>query len=636
MTAPRYPLLASLAFVAAGVVAFGVAITAATRIEERSVEAVAFAMREEGLDWVSVSADGLRVQLDGTAPDEAARFRAISRAGALVDGDRVIDRLDVAEAAVFTPPDFALEMLRNDDGISLIGLVPESMGTGAIVDDLEQLSDGEDVMSMVETADYPVPEGWRPAVEFGLHALRTLPRSKVSVTQGRVEVEAVSESPEERTAFLATLDRARPEGIEIVLDISAPRPVITPFTLRYVLGPDGGRFEACSADTIGTRARILTAARSASLTGDASCEIGLGIPSPRWSDAVELSLGALADLGQGTVTFSDADITLVAADTVARDDFDSVVGELDAALPEVFSLHAVLPERTDTGQPEGPPNFTASLAEDGGVNLSGRLPDERVEAAVLSYARAEFGHDAVRLATRRVEDLPEGWPVRVLAGLNALGHLETGRVRIEPDILRIEGRTGSQTAVSDISRLLSSRLGETANFEIDVEYVEELDPASAIPEPQECVDRINAILAATKITFDPGSVEINESAGEVLDEIAAVLPDCRHVPMEIGGHTDSQGRESMNERLSQSRADAVLNGLMARNILIGNLTARGYGESRPIADNGTEDGRETNRRIEFRLLDQVAAEDAVAAEPETEAPARPGIVPVPRPDRDQE
>ena len=41
-------------------------------------------------------------------------------------------------------------------------------------------------------------------------------------------------------------------------------------------------------------------------------------------------------------------------------------------------------------------------------------------------------------------------------------------------------------------------------------------------------------------------------------------------PMEIGGHTDSQGRESMNLRLSQSRADAVLNGLMARNILIGN------------------------------------------------------------------
>jgi OOP family OmpA-OmpF porin len=88
-----------------------------------------------------------------------------------------------------------------------------------------------------------------------------------------------------------------------------------------------------------------------------------------------------------------------------------------------------------------------------------------------------------------------------------------------------------------------------------------------------------------KIVFEPGSVEITEAAGEILDRIAEILPDCLHVPMEIGGHTDSQGREEMNLGLSQSRADAVLNGLLARGVLVTNLTARGYGETRPIADN---------------------------------------------------
>jgi OOP family OmpA-OmpF porin len=137
-----------------------------------------------------------------------------------------------------------------------------------------------------------------------------------------------------------------------------------------------------------------------------------------------------------------------------------------------------------------------------------------------------------------------------------------------------------------------------------------------------------------KIVFEPGSVEISEAAGEILDRIAEILPDCLHVPMEIGGHTDSQGREEMNLGLSQSRADAVLNGLLARGVLVSNLTARGYGETRPIADNETEEGRERNRRIEFRLQDVVDARDAAEAEAEAEAERLEayGLRPIQRPD----
>jgi OOP family OmpA-OmpF porin len=130
---------------------------------------------------------------------------------------------------------------------------------------------------------------------------------------------------------------------------------------------------------------------------------------------------------------------------------------------------------------------------------------------------------------------------------------------------------------------------------------------------------IVAVQEESKIVFEPGSVEITEEAGEILDRMAEILPDCLHVPMEIGGHTDSQGREEMNLGLSQSRADAVLNGLLARGVLVSNLTARGYGETRPIADNDTEEGRERNRRIEFRLQDVVDARDAAEAEAEAEA-----------------
>ena len=73
--------------------------------------------------------------------------------------------------------------------------------------------------------------------------------------------------------------------------------------------------------------------------------------------------------------------------------------------------------------------------------------------------------------------------------------------------------------------------------------------------------------------------------------------------MEIGGHTDSQGREQMNLNLSQARANAVLFELQRRRILTKNIVAKGYGETRPIASNDTEQGREQNRRIEFKQID---------------------------------
>ena len=76
----------------------------------------------------------------------------------------------------------------------------------------------------------------------------------------------------------------------------------------------------------------------------------------------------------------------------------------------------------------------------------------------------------------------------------------------------------------------------------------------------------------------------------------------------------------MNQQLSQARADAVLDAIMARRVLTSNLTAKGYGETTPIADNKTEDGREANRRIEFTLVLPEVVEAPEKTQPEDEAP----------------
>jgi len=582
----------------------------AVAMERRSIEAVEQALHEGGMDWAEVSADGLRVFLDGTAPSEAAAFRATSRVGQIIDADRVINQLDVARRDAAAPPRFSVDVLRTSSGVQVIGLVPAATGVDPINTAIAAIATDGEIANLVETADFPSPETWEAALAYGMRALQELPRSKVTVYADRVEVQAISESAEQRGRLLATLERGQPEGVTVILDISAPRPVVTPFGLRFVIDDEGARFETCTADTLEARDAITAAAAAAGAEGILTCTIGLGVPSPQWADAVSAAIAALADLGAGTVAFSDADVTLIAVEGTEQDDFDRVIGELANALPRVFSLEGVLPE-PPVDSPiatAGPARLIATLDAESRLRLRGRLPEGPVGRSVEAYARALFGAAQTDIATRPVPDLPEGWSLRAMAGLEALSRLHDGTMTLEPESLVLTGRTGDPDGSSDITRFLGEELGQAAAFELNVSYIEALDPVASQPTPEDCVARIGAIQEDTKITFAPGSTEIGDAAGEILDQIAAILPDCRHVRMEISGHTDSQGRDEMNLNLSQSRADAVLNGLLARNVLVSNLTAQGYGETQPIASNETDEGREQNRRIEFRLLSE-ASED---------------------------
>jgi len=144
-----------------------------------------------------------------------------------------------------------------------------------------------------------------------------------------------------------------------------------------------------------------------------------------------------------------------------------------------------------------------------------------------------------------------------------------------------------------------------------------------LPSPEECVDQINGVLASRKITFAPGSSDIDEVARDTVERIADLLRTCEDVRMEIGGYTDSQGREEMNQTLSQTRAEAVLNALAGRRVNTDMLTAIGFGEERSIATNETDAGREANRRIEFKLI---VAEEETPAQGTTPSPAATGEI----------
>lgn len=593
----RGPVVAAslIAFVAASGLSFWGATAAADFIESRAMRDVSAALA--GHDWVTVRTDGLQVQLGGIAPDEVQRFRARAQAETLVGAGRVVDDMQVAAAAALATPAFEIELLRNDEGISIIGLVPAGLDRKALVERLKRQSGAAQISDLMESADYPEPEGWDEAFAFGLKAAQLAKRAKVSIAAGAVSVRAVTDSPREKVDLQAALNRARPASVKLAAEITAPRPVIAPFTLRFVKDDSGARFDACAADTEAARDRILAAGREAGAAGQPQCTLGLGAPSPRWADAAVPAIAAVKGLGAGSVTISGTEIALFAPSEVAADRFDEATGRLQAALPAGFTLTAQH-EKPDSAA-QGPAEFVA-VVDHGSVSLRGRITDDRMREAVESMARARFDH--VDSALRSDDAVPGGWTLRAIAAIEAMTGLERGTATVTPDLVRISGVSGNQTASDMVAARLAQRLGPGARYELAIRYDKRMDPLLGLPSGAECVDRLNAAMRESEIGFEPNKSVIAGDPGPTLARLAETMALCGDFRIELGGHTDSQGSEGFNAELSRSRAQAVLTAMTEAGIDTANLTARGYGESRPIAENDTDAGREANRRIEFTLL----------------------------------
>ncbi|MDX8354236.1 OmpA family protein [Cognatiyoonia sp. IB215182] len=594
-------LVRLIVFVGAAFVSVAAARTTVTVVEERSVLAVQETLVDQGYEWATVLGDGLQVILEGEAPTEAVRFRAISAAGGMVDASRVIDNLSVTESEVIAPPEFAIEILRNNSGVSIIGLIPATTDREALADRIQDIADGQPVTDLLEVGNYPTPETWRASLSYALRALEMLPKSKISVKANTVTISAISESPAEKRELEAALARNMPENVSTAVEISAPRPVISPFTARFIIDEDGARFDACAADTAEAVEMIMAAANDVGFEGDANCTMALGAPSRTWGEAVARAIATLGPLQGGTVTIADTDITLIAPIGTGQRTFDNAVGELENALPEAFALTAELPELPDESDEEAP-QFTATLSPEGVVQVRGRVPDDVTNTVVKNFANARFSGRDITMGTRVVDGLPSGWSIRVLAGIEALSELSNGAVVVTPDTFEVRGNTGNEEASAEISRLLIEKLGQGADFEISVTYVEELDPIAGLPTPEECIEQIKVVTENRKITFDPGSADLTAATQPVVDDIAEILQRCGDLRIRVAGYTDSQGREVMNQQLSQDRANAVLTALRARRVPVSTFEAIGYGEENPIADNDTEEGREANRRIEFSLI----------------------------------
>jgi outer membrane protein OmpA-like peptidoglycan-associated protein len=129
-------------------------------------------------------------------------------------------------------------------------------------------------------------------------------------------------------------------------------------------------------------------------------------------------------------------------------------------------------------------------------------------------------------------------------------------------------------------------------------------PSESEPEPltiDQCQRRLNEIMFTYPINFSPNKVDLPVNSSITIEEIAETYGLCPTFALIVQGHTDSSGKSEVNLRLSQLRAQSVVENLLITGIPESRIKATGFGASNPVADNNTEEGRRKNRRIELKI-----------------------------------
>lgn len=238
-------------------------------------------------------------------------------------------------------------------------------------------------------------------------------------------------------------------------------------------------------------------------------------------------------------------------------------------------------------------NLTISMDPSGKVVLKGVVPDEATKAAVLKAAQDKFGADKVvdQLSVQAgLKPFGGDLAAVVAAYLGQASKIQDGALKIAGNGLAITGRVPDDSVKQAIGDAVKTAF---PNGIIGNDLM--IQPTS---NPQLQTD-LNA-LSMENIEFETGSAAIKPASQEVVKKAAEYLKKYAGNAVEIQGHTDSQGKPEKNQALSEQRAQAVKQALVALGVPNPNrLTAKGYGASSPVADNTTAEGRGKNRRVVF-------------------------------------
>lgn len=229
---------------------------------------------------------------------------------------------------------------------------------------------------------------------------------------------------------------------------------------------------------------------------------------------------------------------------------------------------------------------------EGPVVVSGTMPDQAGKDALLARLREVYGAARVvdQVAVGEVA-APPGWGERVARLVGpALRQVEGGQLAVEGNAVALRGNVPSEAVRQEVANSVAGALD--ASFTVS-------DGLRIAPREQAMLD---AALANRIIEFESGSATLTANGTALLDQMCEALRKLGNKRVEVIGHTDNAGSRAGNLALSQARAEAVRDHVLACGMRPGAVLVSGEGPDRPVADNGTPEGRARNRRIEFRVV----------------------------------
>jgi len=455
-----------------------------------------------------------------------------------------------------------------------------------------------------ERIEQAVTDGASGAVAGSVHGLKT------SVEGRDIEVSGLADSTAERDRILSTLDIVVRDKIKVLESVS-------PYTFSAEK-TDGGITVSGHVPTEESRASA-----AAFLDHDASA-LKLASGSPvGWTIVAQDGLRALAKLNSGKLTMSDKTLTL-SGEATTPDDGEAALAELKD-VPPGYSVKTAF-DYLDDGKPA---QFNLDYSASDGAAVSGKLP----AGLTLDKIAAALGLDSVSGEPSTAISGDPGPSLGILkklgpwlpefesAGLT-LGDSGASPLSGGDDGFAFAGIAAPGADIELLTKRVSADLGNAVAVSIEAasnlppEGTSRVNAATGKTEvltagywlPQmdfvagygQCRDEANALLSERDVNFVTGSARLDAKSLRVINAITALVMNCVQsggLRVEVGGHTDSQGDSAVNMYLSQKRADAVVEALTARGIPADAITAAGYGDTKPLADNETEYGRAANRRV---------------------------------------
>lgn len=426
-----------------------------------------------------------------------------------------------------------------------------------------------------------------------------------------ITVTGLADTEDELAAITAELDGLRGRRVVNVYGITV-LPRVEPYETALAKSEDGALAAQGYAPTEAAMAALVDAGVPAG-----SLTLASGAPAD-WAEAVGAGAAALAPLDRGSFAMTGDTLTL---EGVAATPVEDEAARAALDVPGDFETVVAI-DVTDPGIID----FSLDYDAETGFSLSGILPEGFGGDEIAAALGTEVSMGDVQTTRATLPGL-EG----ALSGLGAalgatLGQVETLAIAGSNDGLAAHAEALAGRDPAAVSAALGQALG--ADVALDVVKVSTLPENGTertnritgirqfaygggwvtLPEGLEeptaevCAETATTRVTASPILFVTGSAELDPASIAIIDELAGIVNLCTRGPgmiVTIGGHTDNTGEPEQNYILSAQRARAVKDALAARGVPAGRMIAIGYGETEPIADNETEEGRALNRRTTF-------------------------------------